>query len=214
MQNRASIQTGLLTSLAGTALLAMAPVAQAHHAMDGAMPTTFFEGLLSGFAHPVIGIDHFAFLIVVAMLSAFLSGSARFLVPLAFVGGTLGGTLYHLGAGDLPMVETVIALSVLLGGLVVLLKGSLPGLAVALMIGAAGVFHGYAYGESIVGAEQTPLLAYLAGFALIQYAVILAITYGLVAIAGRSQQVHRWATRVGGLATTATGAVFLAMNLA
>jgi urease accessory protein len=39
---------------------------------------------------------------------------------------------------------------------------------------AAGIFHGYAYGESIIGAEMTPLLAYLAGFALIQLIIAFA----------------------------------------
>jgi urease accessory protein len=34
---------------------------------------------------------------------------------------------------------------------------------------AAGAVHGYAYGESIVGAETQPLAAYIVGFAMIQY---------------------------------------------
>jgi urease accessory protein len=37
----------------------------------------------------------------------------------------------------------------------------------------AGLFHGYALAESIVGAEPTPLYAYFAGLAAIQIAIAL-----------------------------------------
>ena len=39
------------------------------------------------------------------------------------------------------------------------------------IVAVAGIFHGYAYGESIVGAEPTALWAYLAGLALVQSAI-------------------------------------------
>ncbi|MEO1005767.1 MAG: HupE/UreJ family protein, partial [Cyanobacteria bacterium J06638_38] len=46
----------------------------------------------------------------------------------------------------------------------------------AIISAIAGIFHGYAYGESIVGAETTALGAYLLGFCGIQLA-ISAIAY-------------------------------------
>ena len=205
-----ALLAGLLT--AGTALMA-APMAYAHHAMDSATPTTFMQGLLSGIAHPVIGLDHFAFLMVAALLSITLKGNARYLVPLAFVGATVAGTLYHLGAAELPMTETVVAVSALLGGLAVLLKRSTPALHVAALFGMIGVFHGYAYGEAIVGAEQTPLLSYLIGFALIQYAIIAGGVKALSLIADRSERLQSLAVRSGGLFAAVTGALFLGMSL-
>jgi urease accessory protein len=46
---------------------------------------------------------------------------------------------------------------------------------VALVLFAlVGLVHGYVLGESIYGAEPTPLYAYLAGLAVIQIAVALA----------------------------------------
>jgi urease accessory protein len=188
-------------------------MAYAHHAMDGATPTTFMQGLLSSIAHPVIGLDHFAFLMVAALLSITLKGNARYLVPLAFVGATVAGTLYHLGAADLPMTETVVALSALLGGVAVLLKRNAPTLIVAALFGVIGVFHGYAYGEAIVGAEQTPLLSYLIGFALIQYAIIAGGVKALSWIAARSERLQSLAVRSGGLFAAVTGALFLGMSL-
>src|SRR5262249_57584778 len=39
----------------------------AHHMMGGRTPSTFMEGLLSGLGHPVIGLDHLAFLLAVGV---------------------------------------------------------------------------------------------------------------------------------------------------
>lgn len=210
--NAISNQPKRLTLLLAT--LAATPMAHAHHAMDGQIPTTFMQGLLSGIAHPVIGVDHFAFLLVAAMLAFTLSGTARYLVPLAFVGATVAGTLYHLGAADLPMTEMVIALSVLLGGVLVLLKRSLPAVLMGGLFSLIGVFHGYAYGESIVGAEQAPLVSYLLGFALIQYAVIAGGIKALSMAADRSERLQQLMARSGAVFATLTGGLFLAMNLA
>ena len=202
-----------LTMLTTAAILAT-PLAQAHHMMGGKTPDTFMQGLLSGIAHPVIGVDHFAFLVVAALLAFTLKGSARYLVPLAFVGATVAGTLYHVGAQDLPMTEVMVALSVLLGGVAVFLKRSVPALLMGALFGVIGVFHGYAYGESIVGAEQTPLVSYLLGFAMVQYLVIAGGTKAMQLLAARSTRVQDLATRSGAAFATITGGVFLAMNLA
>jgi urease accessory protein len=63
-------------------VLAAAPVF-AHHMMGGRTPATFMEGLLSGLAHPVIGLDHFAFLAAIGIaVGAF---GLNLLLPVAFV---------------------------------------------------------------------------------------------------------------------------------
>ena len=77
---------------------------------------------------------------------------------------------------DLPIPEIIIAFSVLIAG-VLLARKNATNLALLISLGAiAGVFHGYAYGEAIVGAENTPLYAYLSGFSLIQL-IISAIAF-------------------------------------
>lgn len=202
-----------LALLATVGFAGLIPGAHAHHPMGGQTPETFSQGLLSGFGHPIIGIDHFAFLIVIALLSATLVGRARFLVPIAFVAATVAGTLYHLGAADLPLTESMIALSVLLGGIAVLLKGNRSALVLAMLFAAAGVFHGYAYGESIIGAEASPMLSYLFGFSVIQYAIIVTGVKAVELIAARSEKLHAFAVRLGGASTAAVGAVFLGLSL-
>ena len=159
-----------LATLAGMALIATP--ALAHHPMGGQTPATFFQGLLSGIGHPIIGLDHLAFVIAVGLAAATLP--RRALMPLAFVSATVAGVAVHLAASNLPLVEVVISLSVLAVG-VLLLSGKAIGAAIwATLFAFAGLFHGYAYGEAIVGAEATPLLAYFAGFAVTQYGIAMA----------------------------------------
>lgn len=168
-------KTGLFSLSVVTTLLVPA-MAQAHHVMDGQLPTTFGAGLLSGLGHPVIGADHLAFVIGVGLLAAYTG--YRFILPLAFVAATLVGTGIHLLSWNLPIAETVIALSVAVASLLVIARINLPLAVLAGGFGIAGIFHGYAYGESIVGAGTTALSAYLIGFAVIQY--LIAVGAGQV----------------------------------
>lgn len=165
--NRHGAALGTLTL--GSMLLA-AP-ASAHHAMGGATPSNGWEGLLSGLAHPVIGFDHLAFVVAAGLIAALHRRGA--LIPIAFVAASLAGTGVHVLGWNLPAPELLTALSVLLfGALLVARRESLP-ISVGLAA-LAGIFHGYAYGESIVAAEASPLTAYLLGLALVQLAIALS----------------------------------------
>jgi urease accessory protein len=149
--------------------------ALAHHAMGGGLPANFGEGLISGLAHPVIGIDHLAFVIAIGLLAA-LKNKLGMVIPGAFVAATALGAVIHLQGINLPAPEMIISASVL--GIGILLARAnqtnlwlLTGLAAI-----AGIFHGYAYAESVLGAEATTLGAYLLGFSLIQL-IISAIAF-------------------------------------
>jgi len=160
--------------LAVIALLAPA-TALAHHGMDGETPATLTQGLVSGLAHPVIGLDHLAFVLALAWLLSRLPQGLRLGLAAAFVVGSLAGTVLHLNDLDLPAAELLVALTVLVAGIVIVLRQLPPTGLLWLALPLAGVFHGYAYGESIIGAEPTALGGYLAGFSLIQFALIAGI---------------------------------------
>ena len=144
----------------------------AHHVMGNTLPSTFGQGLLSGIGHPVIGIDHFAFILAVGLTAAFMP--SLIFAPLAFVSATVIGCLLLVSGYTLPAVEIIIATSIMLLGGLILSGHRFPAYFYIAVFFLAGLFHGYAYGESIVGAEDSPLIAYLLGFALIQYAIVLA----------------------------------------
>ncbi len=200
--------------VSGLVLATTASVAFAHHMMDGNTPQTFAQGLLSGLAHPIIGLDHLAFLIVAMLLACALKGTGRYIAPLVFVAASIGGTAIHLGATHIPMGEALVALTVLVGATLVVLRRYPDALALSLLFGISGVLHGYAYGESIVGAEPTPLVAYLIGFAAIQYALIVGGILGLDRLARKSESAHALVARFGGVLTLLAGGLFLALRLA
>ena len=145
--------------------------ALAHHAMGNQTPTRFIEGFLSGLAHPVIGLDHLAFVVVVGLLAT--TRSKGVMIPMAFVIAALVGTGLHLQRFDLPGAELWISASVLACGLLLALGSQLPAVALAGLASLAGLLHGYAYGESIIGATPAPLLAYLLGFTAMQIGIAL-----------------------------------------
>jgi urease accessory protein len=157
-------------------LLTIQP-ALAHHPMGGRNPVNFVEGFLSGLGHPIIGLDHFAFIIAVGLL-AVLRKKLGILIPLAFTVTTGLGTLIHVQSIDLPIPEVIIALSVLIIGIVLALQKNFNLILLVTGSAIAGIFHGFAYGEAIFGAETTPLGAYLFGFVVIQL-LISAIAFYL-----------------------------------
>ncbi|MGD1899955.1 MAG: HupE/UreJ family protein [Phormidesmis sp.] len=188
------------------ALLLAAP-AIAHHPFGGEAPSTFVQGFLSGIGHPVIGLDHLAFVIAAGLLAAVVTRGVW--VPVAFVVATLLGTGIHLAELDLPMTELVIATSVLLFGGLAVMRDRLNPIFVIMLAALAGVFHGYAYGEAVVGAEPTPLLAYLLGFAGVQGAIAYT-TYLLSKRAVvKDQDAGLISVRHAGFTVLGVGAAFL-----
>ena len=152
-----------------SALIISGAPALAHHPMGGATPETVAQGVLSGVGHPILGLDHLAVLIGAGLLAARFSGGA-WLVP-AFVVAMVGGALLHMGGVGLPAGEVLVAASVVAVGAAAALRPTLPfGLAAALFAGA-GLVHGHALAEAIIGAEPAPLLAYLAGLIAVQTAL-------------------------------------------
>jgi urease accessory protein len=191
-----------------TGLLAVSGQAQAHHPMGGQVPRTFFEGLLSGIGHPIIGLDHLAFIIAVGLLSLSLSKPWRYWTPAAFIAATVAGAVTHLYSVNLPVAEILIALSLLAAGLMLFTRHELPSYSVPALAIVAGVLHGYAYGEAIIGAETTPLLAYFAGLSVIQYVIVLLAMW-LAHVAIVKQFSLGGTTRWSGAAIGALGVAFL-----
>lgn len=164
---------GIFASLG---FMLMALPASAHHMMGGKVPADFFQGFMSGIAHPLIGFDHFAFIFAVGLLAAIQQRGI--LIPIAFVLASMLGAGAHLVTLNLSGVELGVSGSVLLFGILLTLKNR-PNTATLVGLSAiAGLFHGYAYGESIFGAETTPLFAYLLGLTLIQLVVAMMV-FGL-----------------------------------
>lgn len=207
----ASVQSKSLAIAFAFSLLVFASPASAHHAMGGGMPSNFFEGFMSGLAHPVIGVDHLAFIVAVGLF-AVLKPQGIF-IPLSFVLSAMLGTGFHLLGVSLPVVELIVSGSILLFGILMAMKNS-PNLLVMVTLSAvAGLFHGYAYGEAIFGAQTTALVAYLVGFTTIQLVISSAAFFvGQKVLKGDFSQVSP-SLKSAGLVICGIGAAFFASNL-
>ncbi len=166
------------------------------------------SGLLSGFLHPLTGIDHLLAMVAVGIWGTQLGRPAIWLLPLTFpLVMSIGGVLGVRGA-PLPAVEFAIAGSAAALGLMIVLAARPPIAVAAVLVGGFAIFHGHAHGTELPGAADP--LAYGAGFVLVTGLLHAAgIAIGLV---------DRWPA--GALALRGAGAVigavgvYLLVNLA
>lgn len=143
-------------------------------------------------------------MVAVGLWGAFLGAPAIWLLPVIFpVVMALGGALGVLGV-PLPGVETGIALSGVILGLMVALAAKPPLRIAGAVVGIFAIFHGHAHGTELP--EAANAVTYAAGFVIATGLLHLSgISLGLLA---------RWpwgkmAVRVGGAVTAVIGGAFL-----
>jgi urease accessory protein len=138
-------------------MILLVPASAGAHTESGAI-----GGFLSGFTHPLTGLDHMVAMVAVGLWGAFLGARAMWTLPVVFpVVMALGGAAGVLGM-PLPAVETGIALSGVMLGLLVAFAAKPPLWAAAIVVGCFGVFHGHAHGTELPGSANA--LAYSIGF--------------------------------------------------
>jgi urease accessory protein len=143
------------------ALVALCLVADSASAHPGSHAATGFAG---GLAHPLTGLDHLLAMIAIGLWAAQQGGRALWAVPAAFVGAMLlGGALVMAGLA-LPQIETGIAFSVLVLGLLVATRQQWAVIAGMAVAGGFALFHGYAHGLEMPQAASPAL--YAPGFVL------------------------------------------------
>jgi urease accessory protein len=176
-------------------LLAAATPALAHTGIHSV------SGFMSGFAHPLGGLDHTLAMIGVGLFAAMLGRQALWALPLSFVGMMLVGGMLGMSGIDIPAVEIGIAVSVVALGTVVSLGWRWPAAAAMALVGAFAIFHGHAHGAEIPAGSDATL--YSLGFALASVMLHgLGIVFGLLSL--RDVQ----AFRLAGAAIAAAG-IFL-----
>ena len=159
----------------------------------------------SGFAHPLMGLDHLAAMIAVGLWAAMAGGRRIWVWPAAFVAAMLaGGFIGHAGI-ELPQVEPAIALSVAVFGALVAAGVSAPVPLGAALVAVFAIFHGHAHGAE---APAEGCAGYALGFAAATALLHLAgIGIGL----GLQRSVGTLPVRALGAATAVLG-VFILMQ--
>src|SRR5581483_12325680 len=96
-----------------------------------------------GFAHPLSGLDHLLAMVAVGLYAALLGGRALWLVPASFVAMMAVGGALGIAGVALPYTEVAIAPSVIVLGLAVALRISLPTLVAMALVVAFALFHAH-----------------------------------------------------------------------
>ena len=161
-------------------------------------------GFTSGFIHPLTGLDHITAMVAVGLWGAFLGAPAMWVLPVVFpVVMAFGGALGVLGV-PVPGVETGIALSSLILGIVVAFGARPPLWVAALIVGTFAIFHGHAHGAEMPKAANA--MTYAIGFVIATGLLhLMGIAFGLLV---------RWPwgiklVRAGGVAIALIGFGFL-----
>ena len=166
-------------------------------------------GFVTGFLHPISGLDHVLAMVAVGLWGAQLGAPAIWLLPVAFpMVMAFGGMLGLMGV-SIPGVEYGIAASAILLGAAVMFEFRPPlGLAAAL-VGFFAICHGHAHGTELPP-NQSALL-YSMGF-VIATGCLHAVGIGI-------GTVNRWTwgqklVRAAGAAITTGGLFFMWQALA
>jgi urease accessory protein len=139
-------------------------------------------GFVTGFLHPISGLDHVLAMVAVGLWGAQLGAPAIWLLPVTFpIVMALGGLLGLLGV-PLPGVEVGIAASAVLLGGAVMTERRVPVYAAAILVGFFAVFHGHAHGTELPPGQSG--LLYSLGF--------VVATGCLHAIGIAIGAIHRW----------------------
>ncbi|MET0320561.1 MAG: HupE/UreJ family protein [Duganella sp.] len=134
--------------LVPAAALALASTAAVAHPQAGAHAHSF----LDGFAHPFTGIDHLLAMVAVGAWSA-RQFNAQWLPP-TFIGMVMVGMWSGAAGLTLPGLETGIALTVAVMGLLIALAARLPAAGGAALVGAFALLHGNAHGLELPAASS------------------------------------------------------------
>jgi len=194
-----------VTRIAAAAILVAIPgAALAHPGHDAG-------GFAHGVMHPLGGLDHVLAMVAVGLYAALLGGRALWLVPATFVGVMAIGGAVGAAGYPLPYTEIGIALSVIVLGLAVALRASLPTLAAMALVGLFAIFHGHAHGAEMPA--DAAAVSYATGFmlatALLHGAgIAIGLAAGRLAERGgwRVAQVAGGAMALAGVALLATAA--------
>jgi urease accessory protein len=161
-------------------------------------------GFISGFEHPISGLDHILAMVSVGLWGAQLGPPAIWLLPVTFpMVMAFGGMLGLMGV-PLPGTEIGIALSAIGLGAMVASEARPPLWIAAGLVGFFAIFHGHAHGTELPPDESGVL-----------YSMGFVVATGLLHLTGIGiGLIHRWKAgevtlRLGGAGVAIAGCAFL-----
>ncbi len=157
---------GHALGLAGVALLVATTAAHAHTDVESG------KGFVTGFLHPLQGLDHFLAMLSVGIVSAQIGGRKIYTIPALFVIAMISGALAGIYGPRWSFVELGIALSVVvLGFEIVRAREGDHAWLVMAFVALFGSLHGHAHGLELPRTADP--VYYAAGFVFCTAAIHL-----------------------------------------
>ncbi|MDD9902327.1 MAG: HupE/UreJ family protein [Rhodospirillaceae bacterium] len=179
-------------------LLLTAPAALAHTS-EG-----ISGGFLSGLTHPIFGWDHVVAMVAVGLWGAVLGRPAIWILPIVFPLVMALGAALGVSGIAVPFIETGIALSGVVLGLLIVFLIKAPMAVAAVLVGLFSIFHGHAHGTELPEAANP--IAYAFGFVIATGLLHLGgILFGTL----MASDAGKLAVRAGGGVIALVGAAFL-----
>lgn len=184
------------TSIRLISLCGLLPFSGLTLAHTGAYETS---SLVSGVLHPFTGLDHMLTMLAIGLWLVMSKQKSKLPIT-SFAAFMFLGAVLSMSGLVLPGIETGIAVSLLIAGLLVAVVARLPVFASATLLGVFAVFYGGAHGAEMPTAA-TPLL-YVIGFAL----STLVLYLGSLKLGEYLQRLHaQWLLRSAGILTSGLG---------
>lgn len=188
-------------ALPGLTLVSGIALAHPGHAHEAASHT-----LAAGLLHPLTGVDHLLAMLAVGLWAAMSHKTLpqALWTPFWFACLLLVGALAGLAGVWLPAVEPVIVASLLVLGLLLAARITLPQAGSAALVGFFAVFHGLAHGSEL--SPGASAAAFVAGFMLSTLALhALGLAVGFVL-----KHHAAWISRIAGAGIAAYGLALFA----
>jgi len=144
---------------------------EAHHPLIGGNMENFSDGFLSGVGHPILGLDHLAFIFGIGLISYITQKFYSF--AFTFLAGTLLGLVSIYFGLYLPFYEVIVSLTLILLSYVILSRKRVNFKGV--LFSTFGIFHGWAYGAILLDEPSfnfNILFGYSLGLFLTQLLII------------------------------------------
>jgi len=192
------LKTGSRVVIALTGLI-IAPLALAHTVTS---PTL---GLIPGVVHPLTGVDHVLAAVAAGIWGGVSTGRYSRSVIAAFLGMLALGAIAGFAGVSMPLVEPVIALSLVVFGALIALRASWSGTVASVIAGGFAFFHGFAHAAGLPPTAG-------AGWYLLGLLLATALMLGSGLVFGRRLVVSesRFPLQLAGVIFALTGSLLLA----
>lgn len=164
-------------------------------------------GFAAGLSHPLFGLDHLLAMLAVGLWAAQSKPRARWVLPLVFPSMMVLGALSGMAGIAVQGIETGIAGSVAILGLLIAFAVRLPVWASGLTVSVFALLHGFAHGAEMPG--NASVLGYGSGFLIAT--LLLHLTGLALGLFVKSQTADR-AVRVIGAAVATVGVFLLTVT--